>query len=205
MNDTRAMPCRRGLEADGHVHRVVHTRRRHGSRHGGTIPGVVNDLSHAADAVLICDKVHAALAGPHLVAGHELRLAASLGISIFPDDGDDAETLIHLADAAMYRAKRARSGQCVFHGKLVAPGDARSHGPAPPAIEEALARHERVYADLREANQQLLLAALSAQEMQAAAERAQQRQTEFLACWRTSCATRGAHRHVGPCQPRQAG
>jgi diguanylate cyclase (GGDEF)-like protein len=43
----------------------------------------------------------------HLIAGHDLRITASIGVSVFPDDGLDAETLIKNADTAMYQAKEA--------------------------------------------------------------------------------------------------
>jgi diguanylate cyclase (GGDEF)-like protein/PAS domain S-box-containing protein len=48
----------------------------------------------------------------HLVAGNDLRITASIGISVFPDDGLDAETLIRNADRAMYHAKE--SGKQTF-------------------------------------------------------------------------------------------
>ena len=44
------------------------------------------------------------------VEGIELRLAASIGIALFPEHGDDAETLLQRADVAMYQAKARRSG-----------------------------------------------------------------------------------------------
>src|SRR2546426_10076467 len=43
---------------------------------------------------------------PFLLSGHQLRIGASVGISIFPQDGGDSETLLRLADIAMYRAKK---------------------------------------------------------------------------------------------------
>ncbi len=42
---------------------------------------------------------------PHLVDQHELHVTTSIGVSVFPDDGTDAETLIKTADTAMYQAK----------------------------------------------------------------------------------------------------
>jgi len=45
------------------------------------------------------------VADPHLIDGHSLHIAGSIGISVYPDDGQDAETLIQNADTAMYKAK----------------------------------------------------------------------------------------------------
>ncbi len=52
-----------------------------------------------------------ALAPPLLIEGHELHTAASIGISRFPRDGSDAETLLRCADLAMYQAKERGRGQ----------------------------------------------------------------------------------------------
>ncbi len=68
---------------------------------------------HAAEAVGA--KLHEALSEPFVVAGAELRIAASIGVSVYPDDAADTEALLRHADAAMYRAKRAGSGQVAFH------------------------------------------------------------------------------------------
>ncbi len=47
----------------------------------------------------------AALVPPHRIDRHDLHISVSIGISIYPDDGQDAETLIKNADTAMYHAK----------------------------------------------------------------------------------------------------
>jgi len=59
----------------------------------------------AEDAALTAEKVLAALASPHMIAGHELHASTSIGISVYPADGLDAEALIKNADTAMYHAK----------------------------------------------------------------------------------------------------
>ena len=157
------------------------------SRHGGDeFLVLLTEVSQASDAIRVADKVLAMLDAAGPVGDPVLRLSASIGISLYPDDAADAVTLIQLADAAMYRAKRHAPGSCALHG----------HPPSSERVQQVLTREtqrlrrrdpvsagadpELRHAQLREANERLVLAALSAQELQAAAEAAQRRQTEFL-------------------------
>jgi diguanylate cyclase (GGDEF)-like protein/PAS domain S-box-containing protein len=64
------------------------------------------DIRQHFEATTVAQKLQAALEEPFLIEGHELRVGASVGISVFPTDGDDAETLLRLADIAMERAKQ---------------------------------------------------------------------------------------------------
>ncbi len=76
------------------------------SRQGGDeFVVLLSEIEHAADATVSAEKILSALAAPHHVAGKELHITASIGISVYPDDGQDAETLIRCADTAMYHAK----------------------------------------------------------------------------------------------------
>jgi diguanylate cyclase (GGDEF)-like protein len=61
----------------------------------------------ARAAASVAGKVKTDLSRPYLVDGHELHSTPSIGIGIFPGDGDDADTLMKNADAAMYHAKAA--------------------------------------------------------------------------------------------------
>jgi len=63
------------------------------------------DVEHAEDAALSAQKILAALTVPHRIDQLELHVTVSIGISIYPDDGQDADTLIKSADTAMYHAK----------------------------------------------------------------------------------------------------
>ncbi len=60
---------------------------------------------HTAAAADVARRLIDVFARPFEVAGHELTVTPSLGISIYPHDGDDLETLLRNADTAMYRAK----------------------------------------------------------------------------------------------------
>jgi diguanylate cyclase (GGDEF)-like protein len=88
------------------------------SRHGGDeFLILLTGMSQATDAILVADKVVAALGTSTRVGNHVLRLKASIGISVYPDDGVDPDMLIDRADAAMYLAKKYRLGSFVFHGQ----------------------------------------------------------------------------------------
>jgi len=84
------------------------------SRKGGDeFVVLLSEIAHPGDAALAADKIIAALAVPHRIAGHELLVTASVGIGIYPLDGADGQTLLKSADAAMYRAKESgRSRRC---------------------------------------------------------------------------------------------
>ncbi len=66
-------------------------------------------IHHPDDAEAGARKVLDALRAPFLVDGRELFVSASIGISVAPDDGDEAEALVRNADVAMYRAKEGGS------------------------------------------------------------------------------------------------
>jgi diguanylate cyclase (GGDEF)-like protein/PAS domain S-box-containing protein len=65
------------------------------------VPGITVEEDAAKIARKICDAVH----DPFWIDGRELFVTTSLGVSVYPSDGHDAETLVRNADSAMYRAK----------------------------------------------------------------------------------------------------
>ena len=76
------------------------------SRQGGDeFVVLLSEMAQPEDAAITCRRVLQAIARPHLIDGHDLHVTASIGVSVFPDDGRDAETLIQNADTAMYQAK----------------------------------------------------------------------------------------------------
>jgi diguanylate cyclase (GGDEF)-like protein/PAS domain S-box-containing protein len=64
------------------------------------------DIHQHYEASTVAQKLIATLVEPFYIDGHDLRVGASIGISVYPQDGSDAETLLRLADIAMYRAKQ---------------------------------------------------------------------------------------------------
>jgi diguanylate cyclase (GGDEF)-like protein/PAS domain S-box-containing protein len=61
----------------------------------------------AQNAIAVVDKIRDAMRRPFDLKGHEVTVTASIGISVFPEDAADPDTLIQYADTAMYRAKEA--------------------------------------------------------------------------------------------------
>ena len=66
---------------------------------------VLSELQQLEDASGLARRILTAVAQPHFIDQHDLHVTTSIGISIYPDDGIDAETLIKTADTAMYQAK----------------------------------------------------------------------------------------------------
>ena len=78
------------------------------SRHGGDeFVILLPETDSANHAFLVADKLLVAMAAPHTLGERELVVTASIGISIYPDHGQDADGLVHSADIAMYNAKKS--------------------------------------------------------------------------------------------------
>jgi diguanylate cyclase (GGDEF)-like protein/PAS domain S-box-containing protein len=65
----------------------------------------LSNLAKTDDAGLVAQKIVSALAAPFDLEGHQTYVSASIGIALFPGDGEDPDALIKNADTAMYRAK----------------------------------------------------------------------------------------------------
>jgi len=76
---------------------------------------ILEGLNSAADVVPPLTKILARFNAPFEINGRELTTTASIGVSMYPDDGQDVETLLMHADAAMYRAKEKGAGTYEFH------------------------------------------------------------------------------------------
>ncbi|MEP7061529.1 MAG: EAL domain-containing protein [Betaproteobacteria bacterium] len=74
---------------------------------------VLSNLARADDANLVAQQIVDAMARPFDVDGHDVILTASIGIAVYPSDGEDPTTLLRNADAAMYLAKE--QGRNGFH------------------------------------------------------------------------------------------
>jgi diguanylate cyclase (GGDEF)-like protein len=63
------------------------------------------EIARKNDITTIAQKILGAVRKPFAINHHEIMITTSIGVAIFPDDGNDAEALLKSADIAMYRAK----------------------------------------------------------------------------------------------------
>ncbi len=68
---------------------------------------VISDISEVRHILQVVEKMLAAVAAPYQIAERELFCSCSTGISVYPHDGDDADSLLKNADTAMYHAKNS--------------------------------------------------------------------------------------------------
>ncbi len=68
---------------------------------------LLSEITYPEDAATSAKKILLSLQAPHSIGGQDLHIDGSIGISIYPYDGEDAETLIKNADTAMYHAKES--------------------------------------------------------------------------------------------------
>lgn len=103
---------------------------------------LLESLNEVQDAARVAEGLLAALAPVHcLPDGHEVYQSASIGIGLYPDDGDDADTLLRAAEAAMYRAKENGRSQFCFYARDMN-ADALGRLELEAALHQALANNE---------------------------------------------------------------
>jgi diguanylate cyclase (GGDEF)-like protein/PAS domain S-box-containing protein len=85
---------------------------------GDEFIGICARIAAPGDAAVVANKIITALARPFRIKGLELTIGVSIGISIYPLDGDDAEMLVNKADAAMYKIKESGKGGFRFFSEL---------------------------------------------------------------------------------------
>ncbi|MGE5493252.1 MAG: putative bifunctional diguanylate cyclase/phosphodiesterase, partial [Actinomycetota bacterium] len=87
---------------------------------------VLSNLDHGEDAVEVARKILLATQEPFDIGGHGALVTASIGIAVFPDDGDEPNTLIRNADAAMYKAKESgRNTHCFYQAEMTQAAQSR--------------------------------------------------------------------------------
>ena len=90
------------------------------SRQGGDeFVVLLPEIADEEDVYAVAQKLLNAIAQSFMLDGHELHVSASIGVSFYPNDGADAETLMKNADVAMYRAKEmGRNNYQFYHADM---------------------------------------------------------------------------------------
>ncbi len=104
-----------GHDAGDELLREVSKRLHECLRHADTVARMGGDefavllsrIVEPPDTGIVSDKIIASIARPFMIQGHECHIGVSIGIGVFPDHADNAESLLKIADSAMYRAKEA--------------------------------------------------------------------------------------------------
>jgi len=76
---------------------------------------LLTSLAGADDAALVARKVQEVVARPHVLAGGEIYVTPSIGIAVFPADGESPDALLRSADVALHRVKEQGRGQVQFY------------------------------------------------------------------------------------------
>lgn len=79
---------------------------------------ILNNIESHENAALVAAKIIAALSIPFELAGETRKIGGSIGISLFPDDAQDAENLVKQADEAMYNAKHSGKNTHKFYREI---------------------------------------------------------------------------------------
>jgi diguanylate cyclase (GGDEF)-like protein/PAS domain S-box-containing protein len=111
-----------GHEAGDRLLEAMSNRLRGCLREGDTVARVGGDefvvslltLKDSHDAIPVTEKVLDSLRAPVQLGADTLHVTASIGVSLYPADGDDADALMRCADAAMYHAKEKGRDNCQF-------------------------------------------------------------------------------------------
>jgi predicted signal transduction protein with EAL and GGDEF domain len=78
---------------------------------------ILQDTQRGHEPAKLAQELLQILAAPYELAGHEYWITASIGISVYPRDAADGETLIRNADAAMYKAKSLGRNNYQFYSQ----------------------------------------------------------------------------------------
>ena len=121
---------------------------------------LLSEINEPLDAAVVAMRLLGSLAEPIVLGGQELFCTGSVGIAVFPDDADRAETLFHHADQAMYDAKRSGRGRYAFFRRALTEASERRH-LLEQGLHQALAQGELAlhYQPVRHARTGVLLGA----------------------------------------------
>ncbi len=86
---------------------------------GDEFTALIIDLKGPEDALVVARRILDLMRRPYLLDGRDLLLTASIGIAIYPEDGEDGATLLTHADTAMYHAKDSGRDNCQFYSTVL--------------------------------------------------------------------------------------
>jgi diguanylate cyclase len=78
---------------------------------------LLTEINRSEDAAIVADRIRNNLSRPVQLGEHEVIVSTSIGIAVYPDDGEDGETLLRNADMAMYFAKRNGRNSFQYYSK----------------------------------------------------------------------------------------
>ncbi len=111
-------------------------------RQGGDEFLIILSAMHDTDTIAkVADKILEKVASPFNIEGHQLFTSLSIGVAVYPDDGNDFEVLVKAADTAMYHAKEAGRNTYRFYAEQMNV-DATSHLKTRNDLRQALAHGE---------------------------------------------------------------
>jgi diguanylate cyclase (GGDEF)-like protein/PAS domain S-box-containing protein len=82
---------------------------------GDEFTALIQNIKHPQDAHAIAGRILQLMRDPFMLNGLEVMLTASIGIALYPQDGDDAATLLKHADTALYHAKDSGRDNCQYY------------------------------------------------------------------------------------------
>ncbi len=124
------------------IHQCVRGNDCVGRQGGDEFTVMLDEINSAGAAAGVAGKIVRALSTSFEIDGHEVSGAASIGVSIYPDDGEDVSTLLRHADTAMYRAKRGNTGFAFYEVGMEA--SVSAHLKLESDLRRALEREEFV-------------------------------------------------------------
>lgn len=105
---------------------------------------LMGDQNHAGDTKPLLERIITAIQAPMTLGGHQLQINCSIGVSMYPDDAQDLDGLLRVADMAMYHAKEQGKGRYQFYTRNLNQAMQERFGLENALRESIEARHFKV-------------------------------------------------------------
>jgi diguanylate cyclase (GGDEF)-like protein len=102
---------------------------------------LIPDLERVEDALNVAHRVKEAMRRPFMIESHEIFVTASIGISLYPEDGEDCNSLLKYADTAMYHAKNCGKNNAKLYSSSLTM-EIMSHVKMEVGLRKALQNNE---------------------------------------------------------------